>query len=97
MLQARVYEAITGRQLPPDVGLEDVPEKMVLVASELATNAIKHGLPPSIVRLLHTGDSFVLDVADHDLSNPPEYAVGRAPGDGGLGLHLARELALDVD
>ncbi|TQS46259.1 ATP-binding protein [Cryptosporangium phraense] len=95
-LRASLHEAITGRPFPPDATLEEIPEQMVLVASELATNAIKHGLPPSLVRLLRAGGFLILDVADHDLSTPPEYAVGREPGEGGLGLHLARKLAFDI-
>lgn len=95
-LRGSLHQAIAGREFPSDARMEEIPEKMVLVASELATNAIRHGIPPSTVRLLRAGDFFVLDVADHDLSTPPEYASGRAPGEGGLGLHLVRDLAFDT-
>ncbi|WP_035858060.1 ATP-binding protein [Cryptosporangium arvum] len=95
-LRRSLFEALTGRSFPSGGSLEDVPEKMVLVASELATNAIRHGLPPSIIRLLRAGDSFVLDVADHDKYVSPTYADGRDPGEGGLGLRLAEKLSLDV-
>ena len=36
--------------------LADIPDRMVLVATELATNAIKYGRPPTEVRLLRTHD-----------------------------------------
>jgi len=78
------------------VGLAQTPEKVVLVASELATNALEHGLPPTIVTLLADDTSWLLDVADHDRGSVPVYAGERIPGAGGLGLHLARTLALDV-
>jgi serine/threonine-protein kinase RsbW len=70
--------------------------KMVLVATELATNALRHGLPPTVVRLFRVGDEFIIDVADHDPTILPEYADARPPGAGGLGLRLAREFALDI-
>ncbi|MFG1928936.1 ATP-binding protein [Cryptosporangium sp. NPDC048952] len=95
-VRGSLHEAIAGKPFSADARLEEIPEKMVLVASELATNALKHGRPPSVVRLLRAGNTFVLDVADHDLSAPPEYAAGRDAGDGGLGLYLVRDLAFDV-
>ncbi|MFG1923218.1 ATP-binding protein [Cryptosporangium sp. NPDC048952] len=95
-LRRGVYSAVTGRELPADTGLDDVPEKMMLVASELATNALRHGLPPTIVTLFRTAESYVLDVADHAPQLVPEYAERRPPGAGGLGLKLARDLAADL-
>ena len=52
--------------------LDEVPEKVALVASELATNALRHGLPPTVVRLLRSDEAFVLDVADHDTGVIPQ-------------------------
>jgi serine/threonine-protein kinase RsbW len=95
-LRASLHRAITGEALPENGSLDDVPEKVVLVATELATNALRHGLPPTIVRLGRVDDHFVLDVADHDPTEAPEYAEDRAPGAGGLGLYLARKLSLDM-
>lgn len=80
----------------PDVGLGTTPEKIVLVASELSTNALEHGRPPTIVRLMRDDDCWLLEVADHDRGSAPVYAGERIPGAGGLGLHLARTLSLDV-
>jgi hypothetical protein len=89
-----------GPILRPDdgsgAGLAQTPEKVVLVASELATNALEHGRPPTVVTLLTDDVSWMLDVADHDRGSVPVYAGERVPGAGGLGLHLARTLALDV-
>jgi|SRR3954463_16516760 serine/threonine-protein kinase RsbW len=94
-LRSSLYAALTGR---PILGghLDDVPEKMVLVATELATNALRHGRPPTIVTLYRTAVSSVLDVADHDPEILPEFADARPAGAGGLGLRLAREFALDI-
>jgi anti-sigma regulatory factor (Ser/Thr protein kinase) len=95
-LRGGLYRALTGRAMRPDGDLDEVPERVVLVASELATNAIAHGLPPTTVRLLHVDGRCILDVADHDLTDVPELADSRPPGAGGLGLQLALKLSLEV-
>lgn len=76
--------------------LDGVADNLVLVASELATNAIRHGIPPTIVELLQSRTRFLLTVADHDLSREPRIAGGRPAGNGGFGLQIARRLAVDV-
>lgn len=95
-LRAALQKALTGHQFLAGDTLGGVPERMVLVATELATNAIVHGLPPTEVRLLRTADRFVLDVADRDLSTVPELAHNRPLHAGGRGLQLARAFSLDV-
>ncbi|GIF02674.1 ATP-binding protein [Actinoplanes siamensis] len=91
-LQAALAEHSDARSGP----LDDIPDRMVLVATELATNAIRHGRPPTEVRLLHTGELFVLDVADHDLTTIPELADTRPIDAGGRGLLLAQSFAVEV-
>ena len=86
-LRSSLYRAMTGHAFSGETQLDDVPEKMMVVATELATNAL---------RRCRAGADFVLDVADHDPDIPPEYADERPPGSGGLGLQLARTLALDI-
>ena len=76
--------------------LGHVAHDLVLVASELATNAIRHGRPPTIVELLQDEDDFLLTVADHDLGSEPHIAGARAPGEGGFGLQIARRLSRAV-
>lgn len=95
-LRASPHEELTGTALPEDGALDEVPELVVLIATELATNALRHGIPPTIVRLLATDDCLVLDVADHDLSTLPELADTRPVGAGGRGLQIAQKLSLTV-
>jgi anti-sigma regulatory factor (Ser/Thr protein kinase) len=76
--------------------MHDTAEKIVLIASELATNALRHGLPPTVVRLLRRHDTWLLDVADHDASTGPAVDSSRPPGYGGLGLVIAERLSLEV-
>jgi serine/threonine-protein kinase RsbW len=94
-LRSSLYTALTGKP-ELDGRLDDVPEKMVLVATELATNALRHGRPPTVVRLFLDGDEFILDVADNDPEILPEFAESRPPGAGGLGLRLAQEFSLGI-
>ncbi|MEU4427685.1 ATP-binding protein [Actinoplanes sp. NPDC024001] len=76
--------------------LADVPDRMVLVATELATNAIKYGRPPTEVRLLHTDDQFVVEVVDGDVSTVPELVDTRPVNAGGRGLLIAQSFSLNV-
>ncbi|PRY27040.1 hypothetical protein CLV70_1113 [Pseudosporangium ferrugineum] len=96
ILRASLHKAITGEVLAENAPLDEVPEKMVLVATELATNALRHGLPPTIVRLGRAGDRFVLDVLDHSPEAAPQFSEGRPLGQGGLGLQLAKKFALEI-
>ena len=73
-----------------------VTEQAVLVVTELASNALRHGRPPAVVRLLEADGCFILEVADGDVSSAPQLAAARHVDDGGRGLHIARSLALEV-
>jgi serine/threonine-protein kinase RsbW len=95
-LRAALHETLTGQPLPQDGTLDEIPEKISVVATELATNAIAHARPPTVVQLRRTEKAFILDVADEDPTVGPELAENRPAGAGGLGLQLARRLALDV-
>jgi serine/threonine-protein kinase RsbW len=74
----------------------DLADRMAVVATELATNALRHGLPPTEVLLLRDHDRLIIDVADHDLTAAPRLDEDRPLGAGGLGLQLTREFAVDV-
>jgi anti-sigma regulatory factor (Ser/Thr protein kinase) len=92
-LRAELRKAVAGlaTRLPGDLS-----DRMTVVATELATNALRHGLPPTEVRLLRDRDHLIIDVADHDLTAAPELDEDRPLGAGGLGLQLTREFAIDV-
>lgn len=94
VLRAEIHEAVTGRA--GDISSGGVLERVVLVASELATNALRYGIPPTVVTLLADGQSYLLDVEDRAVDREPLMAAARQHGEGGFGLYLARRLALDV-
>lgn len=75
---------------------DQVTEGMVLVVSELATNALKHAGTSTTVTLTGDDESYLLVVADHSPSAAPAVASGRAPGEGGFGLMLAERIARRV-
>lgn len=95
-LRASLQQALADEGGTSEADLGDIPERMMLVATELATNAIKHGIPPTEVRLTRTDHHFVLDVADHDLTTFPELNDVRPVGAGGRGLMLAKAFAVEV-
>lgn len=71
-------------------------EHIVLVTSELATNALRHARPPARVILRADETAFLLEVVDSCLDADPVVASGRGPGEGGFGLVLAEKLASAV-
>ena len=88
-LRAALREIVAGHA-------GEISDRMAVVATELATNALRHGLPPTVVRLMQSGDRLIIDVADHHLTAAPQLDEGRPLGAGGLGLQLARTFAADV-
>jgi hypothetical protein len=87
---------VTAAHAEPQLVLGRVPENMVLVASELATNALQHALPPTTLSLGSDGRDYLLDVGDSDLESVPVLAGDRAVGAGGFGLLIARRLSQEV-
>jgi len=71
-------------------------DRVILVATELASNALRHASPPAVVRLLRGDGEFFLDVADRDPAGAPRLADVHRAGVGGRGLHIARTLSRDL-
>lgn len=87
---------VTAEHAEPQLTLGRVPENMVLVASELATNALQYALPPTTLSLGSDGRDYLLDVGDSDLDSVPVVAGERPVGAGGFGLLIARRLSQEV-
>ncbi|SDT71884.1 ATP-binding protein [Actinoplanes derwentensis] len=88
-LRAGLREAVAGTPLDTEDGLD----RLTVVATELATNALRHGRPPTVIRLLREPGLLILDVADHDLAGEPLLDLSRPVGLGGLGLRLVKTFA----
>lgn len=92
-LRAGVAEVIAVAAESPTSRSSTLTRDVVVVSSELATNALKHGGAPTSVALFANASGYMLDVADPDPAGLPALAHGRAPGEGGFGLRLAARLA----
>lgn len=76
--------------------LDESVDGLVLIASELATNALRHGGGSATVHLGTGGPTYLLEVVDQAPGSPPHVAVDRGRGDGGFGLVLALGVARQV-
>ena len=93
-LRAALQEAIHGQSAAADPA--DLAERLTIVATELAGNALRHGHPPTVVVLQRSDGKLVVDVLDNDSGSVPAVDDVRAAGQGGLGLVLTQRLAHDV-
>jgi anti-sigma regulatory factor (Ser/Thr protein kinase) len=94
-LRASVRQVLEARLGRPGPAGDDVAERMTIVVTELASNALHHAGPSATVRLRETKAAFVVDVVDHRPSAPPRIAERRPGNVGGRGLRLTAELAHD--
>jgi two-component sensor histidine kinase len=73
---------------------EEAVQRLILAFEELVSNALRHGRPPVTVSVTAADRSWLLQVSDAAGDRPPAAAVGRDPGQGGLGLDLVAELSV---
>lgn len=93
------------RAVGPHVGRwrgAETVDDFVVAVNEVATNALRHGVPPVTVRAWAGVDRFVCTVEDHgDGFDTPfaGYASPEAAGpvESGMGLWLARQLCDQID
>ena len=70
-------------------------EESVLALDELMSNALRHGRAPVEVEVCTSEGGVLLSVADRAAEDPPRPTSTRDPGDGGMGLGMVADLALD--
>ncbi len=93
-LRARLRATLTGSPTVVHPEREHWSERLVLVADELTSNALRHGSAPVATALSRTGDRWLLTVSDSSTDAPPTPAQGRDPRLGGFGLYLVADLSL---
>lgn len=92
-LRRRLRSETTGSPTVERPEQEHWSERLVLVADELTSNALRHGGAPVATALSRVGNEWMVTVSDYAPDVPPAPAEGRDPGLGGLGLYLIADLA----
>jgi anti-sigma regulatory factor (Ser/Thr protein kinase) len=72
-------------------GLDDYVDHMVLISSELVTNALRHGAGMISIRLFRAGHDLRIEVHDHGPSRPVRRHAGTGD-EGGRGLEVIDSL-----
>ena len=93
-LRARLRRSLTGSDVVLEPEREHWSERLVLIADELTSNALRHAQPPVATALSRTADVWMIAVSDSSTAVPPEPAQGRDPGLGGFGLYLIADLSV---
>ncbi len=96
LMRAALRRTLQEQPMPAGGVLGTLVERMAIVATELSANAMAHARPPTTVRLFRTERTFILDVADNEPWIIPQITDERSLRLRGLGLHMARQLSLDI-
>jgi two-component sensor histidine kinase len=92
-LRARLRATLTGSAVVVHPEREHWSERLVLIADELTSNALRHGAPPVATALSRAADRWMVTVKDSSAHVPPTPAEGRDPRHGGFGLYLVADLS----
>jgi hypothetical protein len=93
-LRARLRTTLTGRPTVEHPEREHWSERLVLIADELTSNALRHGGRPVATALSRGDAGWLIAVSDSSTDIPPVPAQGRDPGSGGFGLYLVADLSV---
>ncbi|MFD4029170.1 ATP-binding protein [Streptomyces sp. NPDC058637] len=74
----------------------DTVDTLVLVVSELTTNALRHGGGQFTLELSATTDTVTVAISDPSPVPPRERAPDLNGGSGGFGWHMVRRLTTDL-
>ena len=86
-----VVAALTGLSLRAHA-LDD----LVLIASELAANAVRHGSPPAVLRVEHDAERIRVTVRNHGDAPDPRILAADPDAGHGRGLAMVAQLADDL-
>jgi two-component sensor histidine kinase len=93
-LRARLRATLTGSPTVVHPEREHWSERLVLIADELTSNALRHGGAPVATALSRRSDRWLIAINDSSTDVPPVPAEGRDPGLGGFGLYLVADLSV---
>lgn len=89
--RGHVVDALAGDHLA-----DDVVHDLVLIASELAANAVRHGSPPARLRLDRDDSTVRITVSNHGDAPDPRILTAEPGADHGRGLAMVEQLADSV-
>jgi anti-sigma regulatory factor (Ser/Thr protein kinase) len=92
-LRAKLRRTLTGSATVAHPEREHWSERLVLIADELTSNALRHGGAPVATALSRLAERWLVCVSDSSTDVPPAPAQGRDPGLGGFGLYLVADLS----
>ncbi|RZU32545.1 ATP-binding protein [Blastococcus saxobsidens] len=92
-LRARLRTSMTGSPVVERPERDHWSERLVLIADELTSNALRHGGAPVAAVLGRRGDAWLIAVRDSAADVAPVPAKGRDPARGGFGLYLVADLS----
>jgi serine/threonine-protein kinase RsbW len=95
-MRTGLLQALQLLDLVEKAVVDEVSDRILLAATELASNALRHGLPPAVVRLLRSDGHLIIEVADRDLESVPKLAEAHHAHTGGRGLHIVRSLSREL-
>ena len=72
---------------------DDVVDDLVLIASELAANAVRHGSPPAVLRLDRADGGIRVTVSNHGDAPDPRILTAEPHAAHGRGLAMVEQLA----
>ncbi|GAA0724188.1 hypothetical protein GCM10010199_33420 [Dactylosporangium roseum] len=74
-------------------GLAHLSRSAVMVGHELVANALRHGMPPAILRLLRRGDVLIIEVGDGSEQVPRLSEIDNSTSMSGRGMRIVSKLA----
>ncbi|MEV4281686.1 hypothetical protein [Actinoplanes xinjiangensis] len=81
-LRAVLQELVNAQALSGAADPADLTDRLTVIPTELASNALRHGRPPAVIVVLRCDGHLVVDVADTDAQTIPVAATDRpvSPG-----------------
>lgn len=73
----------------------DAVDDAVLIASELAANAVRHGQPPALLRIEYLSGAIRVSVVNEHSVGDPEFLAVAPDSNHGRGLAIVAQLAQD--
>jgi len=92
---AQVARRHVAAELEPLSVDDEVVDDAVLVASELAANAVRHGAPPVTLTLEQRGDRVRVAVRDSGTGPDPRVPEASETSGSGRGLAMIQQLSVD--